>query len=60
MIQSIILLTGSCLLTYLSYRKFIKDGHVLIKIIASIFVFAVSFVVILFALIAVGAISFQR
>jgi hypothetical protein len=60
MIQSIILLIGPSLLSYLSYQNFIKDAHILIKIIASIFVFAVSFVVILIALIAVGAISFQR
>ena len=60
MIQTIVLLIGPCLLTYLSYQKFIKDKHILIKIITPIFVFFVSFVVLFIALAAVGAMPFIR
>ena len=42
-----IALMGPGLLTYLSYQKFIRETPIIVRIIAPIFIFAVSFAVIL-------------
>lgn len=60
MFQLIIILVGSLLMTYLSYQTLMKEAHILVKLIAPVVVFAVSFVVIFIALLIVGVIPFQR
>lgn len=55
-----VVLIGPGLLTYLSYQKFLKESHIVMKIIAPIFIFAVSFAVIAFALAIVFVAAFGR
>lgn len=55
-----IILIGPSLITYLSYQKFLREAHILVKIIAPIFIFAVSFAAITFALVIVFVAAFGR